>query len=57
VRVVMKYEPPAGQVGTLIARLFGEDPARQISEDLGRFKQLMETGEIATAESPGASRF
>ena len=29
-----------------IARLFGEEPSVQISEDLQRFKQLMETGAI-----------
>lgn len=49
VRVVMKYDPPAGQVGTLIAKLFGEDPGRQIREDLGQLKQLMETGAVSTA--------
>jgi uncharacterized membrane protein len=56
VRVEMKYEPPAGKVGALIAKLFGEDPARQIQEDLRRFKQLMETGEIPTAQAPLSNR-
>ena len=56
VRVEMKYEPPAGKVGALIAKLFGEDPARQIHDDLLRFKQLMETGEIATTAGQPSSR-
>ena len=33
----------------LIARLFGEDPDRQVREDLRKFKQLMEVGEITTS--------
>lgn len=46
VRVSLKYDPPAGQLGTMVARLFGEDPASQIREDLARFKQLMEAGDV-----------
>ena len=56
VRVEMKYDPPAGKVGALIAKLFGEDPARQIQEDLRRFKQLMETGEIPKAQGQLSGR-
>ncbi len=43
------YDPPAGVVGKLIAKLFQREPAIQARRDLRRFKQLMETGEIATA--------
>jgi uncharacterized membrane protein len=50
VRVKLQYEPPAGKVGATIAWLLGHDPARAIHEDLRRFKQLMETGEIPTIE-------
>ena len=42
VRVVLRYRPRAGKVGDVVARLFGEDPARQIGDDLRRFKQVME---------------
>jgi uncharacterized membrane protein len=42
------YDPPAGTVGKLIAKLFQREPAIQARRDLRRFKQLMETGEIAT---------
>lgn len=43
------YDPPAGAVGRLIAKVLQREPAIQVRRDLRRFKQLMETGEIATA--------
>lgn len=51
VKVVLQYQPPAGAVGAAVARLFGEEPSQQIEEDLLRFKQLMETGELPATES------
>ena len=48
VRVELQYQPPAGRAGAMVARLFGEAPTQQIDEDLRRFRQLMETGEVAT---------
>lgn len=42
VRVSLKYDPPGGKLGSLIARLFGENPQQQIEEDLARFKEIME---------------
>ena len=47
VRVVLRYDPPAGKVGAAVARLFGEDPSHQVAEDLRRFKQVMEAGDLA----------
>jgi uncharacterized membrane protein len=55
VRVTLTYDPPAGTVGKLIARLFQKEPKVQARQDLRRFKQLMETGEIATAQPPDAA--
>jgi len=43
------YDPPGGVIGKLIAKMFQREPAIQARRDLRRFKQLMETGEIATA--------
>jgi uncharacterized membrane protein len=43
------YDPPAGTLGKLVAKLFQREPAIQARRDLRRFKQLMETGEVATA--------
>ncbi|HEX6599501.1 MAG TPA: SRPBCC family protein [Gemmatimonadaceae bacterium] len=49
VKVTLDYEPPGGKLGAFVARLFGEDPDRQVREDLRKFKQLMETGAITTS--------
>ncbi|HUD94925.1 SRPBCC family protein [Sphingobium sp.] len=49
VSATILYDPPAGLVGKVIAKLFQREPAIQARRDLRRFKQLMETGEIATA--------
>ena len=48
VKVKLQYDPPAGKVGATVAWLLGEDPQQEIDEDLRRFKQLLETGEIST---------
>lgn len=50
VKVVIEYNPPGGALGAAIAKVFGEEPEQQIGDDLRRFKQLMEAGEIATNE-------
>jgi uncharacterized membrane protein len=54
VTVELEYEPIAGSFGAMVAKLFGEEPAQQIEEDLRRFKQVMEVGEVTTTE--GQSR-
>lgn len=50
VRVHLQYNPPAGKLGAAVAWLFGEEPNIQVREDLRRFKQLIETGEIPTTQ-------
>lgn len=50
VKVAMDYVPPAGKLGAAVAKLLGGEPSEQVREDLCRFKQLMETGEIATIQ-------
>ena len=45
VRIVLEYQPPAGRLGALVARLFGEEPGAQMRDDLRRFKHLMESPE------------
>lgn len=49
VTATIVYDPPAGVVGRLIAKMFQREPAIQARRDLRRFKQLMETGEVATS--------
>jgi uncharacterized membrane protein len=40
VRVVLRYDPPAGIVGAAIAKMFGEDPDMQVEDDLNRLKEI-----------------
>lgn len=46
VKVELLYNPPAGTVGALFASLWGKQPARQIEEDLGRLKLVLEGGAL-----------
>lgn len=48
VTATILYDPPAGVIGKLVAKLFQREPNIQVRRDLARFKQLMETGEVAT---------
>lgn len=50
VTVELAYTPPGGVVGARVARLLGQAPEQQLQEDLRRFKQLVETGEIVRSE-------
>jgi len=50
-RVRMQYDTAAGKVGAAIARLFGREPGERLREGLRRFKQMIETGEIAVAKA------
>ena len=52
VSVHMQFAPPAGRAGAFIATLFGRNPTQTIREDLRRFKQLLEAGEIPTVGPP-----
>ena len=56
VTATLLYDPPAGIVGKVIAKLFQREPAIQVRRDLRRFKQLMETGEVATGAWTQAQR-
>src|SRR5215210_4654672 len=42
VRVRLGYDPPAGRLGALVARLFGTNPEEQLEEDLERFAEVAE---------------
>ena len=53
VHVTLDYEPPFGKLGVAVAKLFGEEPSIQVREDLRRYKQLMEAGEIPVSYNPG----
>lgn len=51
VRVELQYANPGGRLGRLAARIFGENPEQQIRDDLRRFKQMIETGEITRSDA------
>jgi uncharacterized membrane protein len=56
VKVVLRYDPPAGVAGAAIASLFGRSGEQMIREGLRNFKRLLETGEIATARGQPSGR-
>ncbi|MEJ7749164.1 MAG: SRPBCC family protein [Candidatus Limnocylindrales bacterium] len=51
VHVELLYAPPLGPIGVALAKLLGEEPAQQVSDDLRRFKQVMETGQVVTSDA------
>jgi uncharacterized membrane protein len=56
VKVTFTYEAPAGRIGALAAKIFGEEPSQQVEEDLRRFKSLMEAGLIMKTEGQPSGR-
>jgi uncharacterized membrane protein len=50
VRVELRFDPPGGMLGAAFARMRGEHPDQQVRDDLRRFKQVMETGEVVRSE-------
>lgn len=56
VRVVLSYEPPAGKLGAAVAKLLGEEPSQQVADDLRRFKQVMDSGDVISGTGLRAGR-
>lgn len=56
VRVNMEYAPPGGTLGALAALVTGEEPRKQVADDLRDFKALMETGEVPTTRGQPSGR-
>jgi uncharacterized membrane protein len=50
VHVALSYDVPGRKLGEALARWAGEDPHQQLDDDLRRFKQVMETGEVVRSE-------
>jgi uncharacterized membrane protein len=46
VKVSLQYNPPAGDLGAAVAKLFGQDPKKQVRTDLKCFKEMMERGNL-----------
>jgi uncharacterized membrane protein len=51
IRVRLQDSPPGGKVGAAVAKLLGQDAATEIREDLRRFKQLIESGELSRTDT------
>ena len=50
VRVVLHYDVPGGRAGRVAAKVLGEEPEQQVRDDLRRFKQVMETGDVVRSD-------
>lgn len=51
VKALIAFQPPYGEAGRLLSILFQETPSHQMRDNLHRFKQFMETGELAASGS------
>lgn len=49
--IELRYDPPAGEIGAALAKLFGVAPQQQMSSDLRRLKQVLETGEVLHSDA------
>lgn len=58
IKVVLRYDIPAGTVGQALAKILGDEPGQQLDADLRRLKMFLETGEVARTDgqSAGAGR-
>ena len=52
----VRFDPPAGVLGDAVARLIDEPPKLVLEKALRRFKQLAESGEIASTERTPSAR-
>jgi uncharacterized membrane protein len=50
IRLELRYDAPGGALGVALAKFFGEEPRQQIKDDLRRFKQVMETGQVVRSD-------
>ena len=51
VKVNFQYNALGGVMGATVAKLFGEEPSQQLDDDLRRFKQVMEVGEVVVSDA------
>jgi uncharacterized membrane protein len=56
VRFSVHYSPVDGQLTAGLTKLLRQDPQSKVHEDLRRFKQLLESGEIATTHGQPTGR-
>ena len=51
IHVDLERTTPAGKVGEAVQKLLGSEPLAKVKDDLRRFKQHVETGEISRSEA------
>ena len=51
IKVNIEYNPVGGVIGAAVAKLFGEEPEQQLDDDLRRFKQVLEVGEVVVSDA------
>jgi uncharacterized membrane protein len=56
VRVSFELQPPAGPIGRAVGKVMSPMTEQQVKQDLRRFKNLMETGEIPTTDGQPAGK-
>jgi hypothetical protein len=49
--VSFQFDPPAGDLGAAAQKIAGRDLATQLADDLRRFKQRLETGQVVRSDS------
>jgi uncharacterized membrane protein len=49
--IEMRYAPPGGALGAALLKLFRKEPGQQVIDDLRRFKQVMEIGEVLYSDA------
>jgi uncharacterized membrane protein len=49
--VDLERNAPGGKLGEVVQKLIGSDPLAKVKDDLRRFKQHVETGEIARSDA------
>jgi len=52
----MHFKVTGGRASMALAKVLGADPAIEVREDLRRFKQLLEAGEIPTTRGQPSGR-
>jgi uncharacterized membrane protein len=50
IHVDLERDVPGGRIGEIVATLAGGEPLAKVKDDLRRFKQHVETGEIARSD-------
>ena len=50
IHVDLEKEAPGGKLGEVVQKLVGSEPLAKVKDDLRRFKQQLETGEVPRSE-------